>query len=169
MQSIGIFSGTFNPVHNGHIAFAREALTICSLDRVVFLPEQSPRGKINLPDVQVRAAHLRQAIAEWPDLDVLALDQIRFTVSDTLPELHRQFNNAKFTLLLGSDVASGLANWPNLTELAAEAAFAIGLRKNDTVEVFEEVRQQVESAVGTSVKMTCVKTDYSHLSSSQFR
>lgn len=169
MRSIGIFSGTFNPVHDGHIAFALKALEACHLDTVIFLPENSPRHKTELPDVEVRAARLRQAVSEWSNLDVLVLDQVRFTVRETLPELHRLFNDANFTLLLGSDVAHGLADWPDIGDLVDEMAFAIGLRKSDTTEECEDVRHRIESTTGTSVKVTYVQTDFSHLSSTQLR
>jgi nicotinate-nucleotide adenylyltransferase len=169
MQSIGIFSGTFNPVHDGHIAFALEALTVCHLDKVVFMPEQSPRHKENPPDIAVRAAQLRQKISEYPQLEILILDQARFTVHETLPELHRLFGNVHLTLLLGSDVARGLADWPDIAELAADVSFAVGLRKDDTSEECEEIKRRIESKTGIPLDIAYIRTDFSHLSSSQLR
>ena len=44
-KSVGIYSGTFDPVHTGHVAFALEAAQVANLQKVVFLPEETPREK----------------------------------------------------------------------------------------------------------------------------
>ena len=170
MQSIGIFPGTFNPIHEGHVAFALESLRACHLDKVIFIPEQSPRYKTGVPDVEVRAARMRQAISEYENkLEVVVLDQVRFTVSDTLPELHRLLGDASITLLIGTDVARGLVDWANIDQLAKEVSFAIGMRQDDTADICEAIQQRVEAKTGSSMRVTCIATAFSHVSSSQFR
>jgi nicotinate-nucleotide adenylyltransferase len=48
MKKIGIFAGTFDPIHEGHVAFAQAVLADLSLDKIYFLPERQPRRKTNV-------------------------------------------------------------------------------------------------------------------------
>ena len=59
---IGIFAGTFDPVHAGHIAFALQAAEIAKLDEVVFIPERRPLSKSSTEHFGHRVAMIRQAI-----------------------------------------------------------------------------------------------------------
>ncbi|HVI69805.1 MAG TPA: adenylyltransferase/cytidyltransferase family protein, partial [Magnetospirillaceae bacterium] len=61
MKRVGVFSGTFDPVHRGHLAFALSAQKRAQLDTVVFLPEHSPRGKIAVGSFTHRLEMLRLA------------------------------------------------------------------------------------------------------------
>ncbi|HEU5121705.1 MAG TPA: adenylyltransferase/cytidyltransferase family protein, partial [Candidatus Saccharimonadales bacterium] len=68
MRRIGIYSGTFDPVHYGHIAFAASAIRACNLDEVVFLPEPQPRYKAGVTDIAHRLALLTMATAAQSNL-----------------------------------------------------------------------------------------------------
>src|SRR5258706_12226030 len=100
-KHIGIYSGTFDPVHPGHIAFAREALQTCKLDEVIFLPEQTPRGKEAVTDLSHRIALLERALADEPNMRILKLQSPQFTVADTLPEIHNLLGTTRLTRLIG--------------------------------------------------------------------
>ena len=52
MARIGIYAGTFDPVHAGHVAFALQSLEAAKLDRVYFLPERRPRGKRQVKNIR---------------------------------------------------------------------------------------------------------------------
>jgi nicotinate-nucleotide adenylyltransferase len=144
-RRIGIYSGTFDPVHIGHITFGQAALTTCRLDEVVFIPESAPRNKTAVTDLNHRLAMLNYAVAPHKKLRALTLDTPRFTIAETLPLLRRMFSGAELTLLIGSDAAKTLLyRWEGLEQLLPEVRFAVGLRGSDTPRDITKVMKQVE-------------------------
>ena len=168
MQRIGIYPGTFDPIHNGHLAFALEATKQCRLDKVILLPEQLPRSKHNVTPVLERVQQIKAAALHHPSVDVQLLSSSQFTVRTTLAEIQKRFEHKKLTLLVGSDVALGLHKWNGIEMLIATCDVAVGLRSNETV---EDVQRQFEklSAMCPTTNFTIITTNYSSLSSSSFR
>src|SRR5262249_18397789 len=130
-RHIGIYSGTFDPIHAGHVAFAAQAMRDCSLDAVIFLPEPKPRGKQNVTSLAHRCALIKLATEHEPNFSVLRLASPHFTVSDTLPKLQQKFVDAHLTFLMGSDVAKSLGHWEGVKTLLQHASITIGLRERD--------------------------------------
>jgi nicotinate-nucleotide adenylyltransferase len=128
---VGIYPGTFDPVHAGHIAFALAALKAGDLDEIVFLPEPKPRNKPTASNLNHRVAMLQHAVAAHKKLRVVQLDDERFTVDSTLPQLLRYFSESELTLLIGSDVAHSLPYWPNVERLLQTVTTAVGIRQGD--------------------------------------
>jgi nicotinate-nucleotide adenylyltransferase len=130
MTRIGIYPGTFDPVHAGHIAFARETAAQCGLDRVVLIPERRPR-KEQVTDFADRVAMLQLATKDFPELEVAELSSERFTIKETLPELQKRFGH-ELTLLFGSDVVRTLKDWPDVDQLLQAVSLAIALRGQES-------------------------------------
>lgn len=137
-RRIGIYSGTFDPIHNGHITFALAALETGGLDEVVFLPEARPRAKSTVTDIRHRTAMATNALAKYDRLSVTTLQSAQFTITDTLPELQRLFPDAELSFLIGSDIVGGLSQWNNLEQLAG-MQFIIGMRRDDTPETINDL------------------------------
>ncbi len=131
MKRIGIYAGTFDPVHGGHISFALQAAAAARLNRVYFLPERQPRGKQGATHFGHRVAMLKRAARPHKQFDVLELVEPNFSVARTLPALRRQFAGDQLVFLLGSDVVPGLADWPHADRLLADGELVIGLRNRD--------------------------------------
>jgi len=131
MSKIGIFAGTFDPVHHGHITFAHAAIAQAGLNAVVFLPERAPRRKTRVSSFEHRVQMLQLATKNQPNLQVLTLGERQFTVAATLPQLQQRFKNDQLVLLVGSDVAAGLSAWQDLPQLAASVGIAVGLRSGE--------------------------------------
>lgn len=149
MSKIGIYAGTFDPVHNGHVAFARSALATCGLDEVVFFPDRDPWRKTNVTDIAHRQALLEQAVRDEQGMRVTLLDVGRFTPRVVVPELKRLFADDELVLLMGSDLARTLQHsWPSVDVLLAAMSLAIGLRGNDEATDIEAVLQQLVRAHG---------------------
>ncbi len=130
-RRIGIYAGTFDPVHSGHIAFALQALRAVNLDKIYFLPERRPRDKQQVEHFGHRVAMLKQALKPYPEFSMLELVEVSFSVERTLPKLRQKFKDSQLVFLFGSDVAIGLAAWPNVKQLLASAELVIGLRNQD--------------------------------------
>ncbi len=126
MKVIGIFGGTFDPVHNGHLQMAVEAKQSLSLDEVRLIPCHQPphRDMPTLTSLQ-RLHLLSLAIREYEGLVVddreLQQDQTSYTIK-TLHLLREEFGDqASLVLMMGADAFSGLDTWyqwQSLRELA---------------------------------------------------
>ncbi len=135
-MKIGIYPGAFDPVHDGHLAFAEAAIAQFGLDRVYFLPEPTPRHKQGVKALEHRTRMVQLAISDNPQLGVIVLDQNRFTILDTWPRITARFKNAQLFMLLGSDVAQRLASWPHFEVLIETApTFIIALRSQTKIQV----------------------------------
>jgi nicotinate-nucleotide adenylyltransferase len=128
IKRIGIYAGTFDPVHSGHIAFALQSLKAVKLDKIYFLPERRPRNKQQVEHFGHRVAMLNRATEPYPEFNVMELVDVSFTVDRTLPKLMQMFPGAQLIFLFGSDVITNLAEWSHSKELLEAGELVIGLR-----------------------------------------
>jgi nicotinate-nucleotide adenylyltransferase len=141
-ERIGIYSGTFNPVHAGHIAFALQAVQAAKLDRLYFLPERRPRHKKTVEHFGHRVAMLQRAVRPYPNFEVLELDDVSFSMQRTLPNLEIMFPDSQLVFLVGSDAVLHMSTWPHIERLFAMAELVIGRRDGQAV---EDIKQTVAS------------------------
>lgn len=125
---IGIFAGSFDPIHAGHIKFALAAIKEAKLDAVYFLPERRPLYKPEIEHFGHRTAMITRAIRPHRKLGLLELPDVHFTVPKTLPKLQKEFTGSKLVLLMGSDTVLALKAWRELPKLLSTCELAIGLR-----------------------------------------
>lgn len=162
MKHMGIYSGSFDPVHAGHIAFATEAAKVLALDTIVFMPEALPRHKPHVSPISERLSELEIALADTPFM-VLDAHCDRFTVDETLTELEATYPDTDFTFLIGSDVALNLSSWNDIDHLTSRYSFAVGMRQDSDV---NEVSDALKKAGAHFILVT---TPMHHISSSQLR
>lgn len=168
MKRIGIYSGTFDPVHEGHMAFAGEALTQCGLDKIFFLVEPRPRRKQGVKAFEHRVEMVRLAIEHEPHFGVIIADEKRFTVLETLPKLQQRFAGAELYMLMGDDMLDHFDSWPHVELLMQEINFAIGLRAYDR----STVRQRlgvIQEVRATSMHYKLFQATQPQFSSSKIR
>ena len=139
MLRIGIYAGTFDPVHAGHVSFALQALEAVKLDKIYFLPERRPRNKQHVEHFGHRVAMLKRAARPHPQFDVLELVDVSFDMERTLPKLQQQFGGCRLVFLLGSDLVPGLQDWPRSDRLLAGNELVIGLRHKDKRESLHKI------------------------------
>jgi nicotinate-nucleotide adenylyltransferase len=118
---IGIFGGTFNPVHNGHLQLAKQTLERLALDQVHFLPCANPvhRGAPQVSN-QDRLNMIRLSIANEGQFSVNTLELDRGGASfmiDTLREVREQYPHESISLMLGADAFNGLLSWRQPTKI----------------------------------------------------
>ena len=115
-ERIGIMGGSFNPIHERHLAISACALTEAKLSRVIFLPTGNPPHKRpeGLEDAEHRFEMTRLATIREPRYTVSRMELDRpgviYTV-DTLTLLHKQMPDAEFFYLIGEDTLLDLPNW----------------------------------------------------------
>lgn len=138
MKRIGIYAGTFDPVHAGHVAFALQALAAAKLDKVYFLPERRPRNKHHVEHFGHRVAMLKQAAKPHPQFGVLELPDVSFSIRQTLPRLAKRFGDSRLVFLFGSDIAGRIPDWPLAERLLTEHELVIGVRGRDNQALIQQ-------------------------------
>jgi nicotinate-nucleotide adenylyltransferase len=122
--------GTFDPVHNGHLAAARQLRGAADLDQVWLMPNARPPHRTAAP---VASAEDRMRMVELavggqkgliPSRVEVDRGGISYTI-DTIRELAREFPGQRFALLLGSDAAAQIRSWRDADALLDEADFVI--------------------------------------------
>ena len=133
-MKIGVFGGTFDPVHTGHMVLAEEARVHLGLDEVVFVPAGQPRLKTSRPaaDAQQRLRMVELATANNPHFRVVDVEVRRpgptYTV-DTLEGLHRELGEeAELHFLVGLDALQDLGRWRH-PERLFDLAKVVGLAR----------------------------------------
>lgn len=171
VRRVGIYPGTFDPVHHGHMVFATEALTNLQLDKVIFLPEPKPRDKQTVTDLTHRVAMIEQAIQASGRMHVMQSNSLsdQFTVASTLPLLQQAFPGDSLTFLIGSDTAKTLDKWPDVADLLKNASLAIGMRSGDNQQQIGDLLQQLGADHDVSIRFTCIDTLASHIASTDIR
>ena len=127
---IGVFGGTFDPVHNGHILPVEAAAAKYTLDRVTYVPARlSPLKEKPPTDARHRVAMLALALQghpEWSiDLEELDREPPSWTI-DTLRAIRARHPDDELWLLMGTDILAGFARWKNpeeILKIAQVAAF----------------------------------------------
>jgi len=114
---IGIFGGTFNPPHMGHLILAQWVWEELTLDRVLFVPAAKPPHKIGVPAIASdthRVAMVKHAIALNNALELseveIERDGVSFTI-DTVKSLAEKFSSAELFLLIGADNLADFHTW----------------------------------------------------------
>lgn len=130
MQHIGIYGGSFDPVHLGHLLVAQAAREELDLDRLFFVPAaQSPFKQAAAPlPGKLRAQLLRLALSgvPWCEVDTQELDRagVSYTI-DTVRNYTTRFPKAKLHCLIGADNVATLPQWRLAEELATRVQFIV--------------------------------------------
>jgi nicotinate-nucleotide adenylyltransferase len=130
MQRIGLFGGSFDPVHLGHLLVAQAAIEELGLDRLFFIPAaQSPfKPEIILTAPTERVRLLRLALAGFCCCEIdeqeIRRGGISYTI-ETLRDYARRFPKAELFYLIGADNVAKLQEWREANELARLALFVV--------------------------------------------
>lgn len=125
---VGVFGGTFDPVHEGHVGPIRRACELFGLSQVIWVPARiSPHKGAPPTDARHRVAMLGLAIQGRPDwsisFDELDREPPSYTV-DTLAALSARFLRDEIWLLMGTDALMGLERWREPEAIVALARIA---------------------------------------------
>ena len=135
---IGVFGGTFDPPHTGHLVVASDACQALGLDRVLWIPSAVPPHKVRTvrAPAETRLALVRAAIDGDPRFEADDLELRRagpsYTV-DTLRELAARHPGAELVLLIGADNLREIPGWREPEGILALARVAVLSRDGATV------------------------------------
>lgn len=158
-MNIGIYGGTFDPPHWGHITAARAAMEQLKLDRLVLIPDRVPPHKAlpegsASPEQRLEMAAL--ATAELGRRAEVSDRELRRSgpsyTSDTLAELRREYPEDTLWLLMGSDMFLSLQTWHAPEEIMALARIAPFSREaEDESAAFAAQQSRLERAYGAQI------------------
>jgi nicotinate-nucleotide adenylyltransferase len=136
---LGVFGGTFDPVHLGHLVLAEQARTQLGLERVLFIPAGDPWRKAGQPITpsRHRLAMVDLAVADNSHFEVdqreIRREGPSYTV-ETLRELRAEQPDADLFLILGADALADLPNWHEPEGIVAMAMLAVAPRLDGELE-----------------------------------
>lgn len=165
-RRVGIYSGTFDPVHAGHIAFALQAAKAAHLDKVYLMPERQPRGKDHVTHYAHRVAMVRRATEPYHQLAVLESEDKQFTVTHTWPRLEREFTNSTLVYICGSDVLGHMHKWLHIEQFLSHSELCIGRRRQDSL---REIQQLLAALPVPPLRSYCIESLAPTISSSSIR
>ncbi len=155
-MKIGIYGGTFDPPHLGHMKAAQWAISLLELDKLLFIPAKQPPHKTlsagsPTPEQRLEMTRLMADGLLMPDrvaVDDLELrrEGVSYT-SDTLRELQKRYPEDELWLLMGTDMFLTLQNWHEpqvIADLAGIAAFARA--RSDSLETLERQGKYLRNA-----------------------
>jgi nicotinate-nucleotide adenylyltransferase len=127
---IGIFGGTFDPPHIGHLIAAQDACLQLALDRVLFVPAGQPPHKLgqDITPAEIRLEMLTAALSDDERFQISQVELRRAGPSymvDTLRELRKDFSSDELFLLLGADQVRELHTWREPHEVARLARIVL--------------------------------------------
>lgn len=149
---IGIFGGTFDPVHFGHLILAEQCREQCRLDEVRFMVAGVPPHKQQSPILEAkhRVEMLRFATAGHDGFRIdqreLQRDGASYTV-DTLTELTTEQPDAEFSFLIGGDSLADLPTWRQPERIAELATIVAVNRGDDPLPADEELESQLGATI----------------------
>jgi nicotinate-nucleotide adenylyltransferase len=154
-ERVGVFGGTFDPIHVGHLAAVEDAADLLGLERVLFVPNRIPPHKLDrqITAAEDRVAMVELAIADNPlfELSLIEIDHddLSYTL-DTMRALAAERPESDLVFLAGSDSLRDLHTWHEPDALLGEFSLAFMQRPGsslpwpDLESRFPGVRERVE-------------------------
>lgn len=173
MERIGIFGGSFDPPHIGHIHAARQTIEALKLDRLLLIPACQPPHKrlsVAAPTSAQRLQMLRIAAQNEPAMEVSDLEISRGGVSysfETVAAVRTLYPDAEIFLLMGSDMFLSFLNWKCPDKILAQAALAVLCRGSKGEKTAIAEKKVEMGAAGNRVFF--VENDAVDISSTQLR
>lgn len=164
--------GTFNPIHNGHLALARKAREQFALDEVLFMPCGEPYMKAaqEVEPGQVRADMTALAIQDEPffSLSVIELEHHGNTYTyETLEYLRRENPDTEYYFIMGADNLFQITQWAMPERIFANCHILAAVRDDKTIADMEVQIRHLQQEYHASIYL--LKTDCMDISSSAIR
>lgn len=174
-RAIGLFGGSFNPIHHGHLIVARAVIESVGLEKVVFIPSANPPHKRDetLADAHDRMAMVRLAIGDEPGMEADDLEIRRTGPSYTIltvQEYRRRLPPAVQLLwIIGGDTLPELATWYRAGELVEMCRIVTAVRPGFETPNLEELEKTLTGPQMTALKKNILTTPRIDISATDIR
>jgi nicotinate-nucleotide adenylyltransferase len=130
IERAGLFGGTFDPIHLGHLRAAEEIREELSLDRIIFIPASIPphKHKTHITPPRHRLEMLKLAISENPSFEICNYELKKKTMSytvDTLRYMNTTYPDSEFYFIVGNELFSEIETWKEYKELFKLSNFTV--------------------------------------------
>lgn len=173
-MQIGIFGGTFDPIHLAHLIVAEQAREQARLDQVRFIPSARPPHKDTgeITPFERRVEMLRLALAGRTDFVIDTIEHERSGPSytaDTLALLRERLGEEELSLIIGSDCLPDLAGWHEPMRIIAQTKLLVVARPG--VEVWEHARlaSELELSDPSVLRMKVIESPLISFASTDLR
>lgn len=148
MPKIGIMGGTFDPIHNTHLALGIQAFQEYHLDAIWYMPSKCPPHKSGhvLADTKDRCEMVQIAIRPYPFMvfsDFELLREGKTYTADTLRLLHESYPEYQFYFIVGADSLLHIETWYHPEQVLTQTTFLVAGRLSVTSESLEEAEEQL--------------------------
>ena len=171
MERIGIFGGSFDPPHIGHIQSVKQAAQVLKLDRVLLIPAGMPPHKTGcFVSGEQRLNMVRLAVAGEPAIQVSDLEIARGGTSytyETVETVRGLYPNAEIFLLMGSDMFLSFHSWKHPEKILANATLGVFYRGDKGERPNVEAQKAEMEAEGHRIEL--IQNDLVEISSTQLR
>ena len=173
MERIGIYGGSFNPPHIGHIQAAKQAVEVLNLDKLLVIPAGiAPHKDMpdNTPTPRHRLDMLRLTLADCPEIEVSDLEVNREGPSytwETIQHLKEMYPEACLILFMGTDMFLSIDSWKNPEFILENATLGVFYRGNKGESQAIEAKKAELEAQGAKVEL--VQNVVIPISSTQMR
>jgi len=157
-QKIGIMGGTFNPVHNGHLVTAQEALSQFKLDKVIFIPTGNPPHKVEKGIANAEDRYIMTVIATSSNSNFfvsrMEIDRKEksYTI-DTVRQLRKKYGkNSSLYFITGADAILEILTWKNTDEIISLCKFIAATRPGYDMTRIEDLRKKLFNSSAASYK-----------------
>lgn len=157
---LGIYGGTFDPVHYGHLLLAEQCREACHLDEVWFMPTGAPPHKqgVEIAPSKSRREMLEISVAGMPQFKVSTLELDRpgphFTV-ETLSEIRHKHPEDDLFLLVGRDSLAEFATWMEPEKIAELAVIVAANRGRGAIDM-SKVTETLGAAIASRVQLVAM-------------
>lgn len=159
---IGLYGGTFNPVHLGHVGIARRAVADLSLDRLIVIPANVSPFKTEVPmpweRVELVKAAFRDLEKTAVDLREIARGGISYAI-DTVREIAAENPGAELFFIVGEDSVEGLPRWKDIDELKKIVTFKSYPRTPESSTAIRKLFDDNKVTLNTDAKLVKVVRD----------
>ena len=166
---IGLFGGSFDPIHNAHLRLALDAKKEFRLDKVIFVPARMPPHKRSktLARAEDRIKMIRAAIRRYAGFEASGFETDRNSTTyscDTVRHFRKKYPKADIFFLIGSDSLNELKTWKNIAKLVKLCRFIVARRKGYRIDRKNKylgfaffTKKQIENISATKIRKLAQK------------
>ncbi len=149
MKRKGIFGGTFDPIHNGHLHIAYEALYKLGLDKVIFIPSGNPPHKTDkiVTDAQIRFTLVKETIKNEKKFQVSDYEIKKKNLSytyETLNFFNSLQSETEWYFITGVDCLMEIDTWKNVHQILSQCKFVVFNRPGYNKQDIENQKRKIE-------------------------
>ena len=169
-MKIGLFGGTFDPIHNGHLWIAKKAMESCQLDKVIFIPSGISYMKTGVSDAYHRVNMVKLAISDCPKFCLSTIESSKEKNSyshETVSEFKEMYPNDELFFIIGFDSLENMIKWKNPDIIFEKSTVLVALRGYaDEIAAKKLIASYSEKF---NAKITMIKCKKIDVSSTQIR